>query len=184
MENHKQTNSSENLFAFGGDMQTNSSDFPTGLMHIDAGQSHEQNPNEGVQLGVDPEGTPNLVEEGETVFDDYVYSNRILADAQTKEKFGLPRKKDITFADISKKLEKESSERPNDPISQAGLKAQMHQLADEQERQKQEMDAQRAKAAFEALSPEEQVAVMEGAAHRKLWLNKQQCSSPVLKRLQ
>ena len=155
------------LFAFGGDLQVNGSDFPTGLIHIDAGLSHELNPNEGVQLGVDPEGTPNLVEEGETVFDDYVYSNRILADAQTKEKFGLPRKKDITFADISKKLEKESSERPNDPISQAGLKAQMHQLADEQERQKQEMDAQRAKAAFEALSPEEQVAVMENAAQQE-----------------
>lgn len=155
------------LFAFGGDMQSHGADWPTKLTHIDAGKSHEENPNEGVQLGVDPEGTPNLVEEGETVFDDYVYSNRILADAQTKEKFGLPRKKDITFADISKKLEKESSERPNDPISQAGLKAQMHQLADEQERQKQEMDAQRAKAAFEALSPEEQVAVMEGAAQQE-----------------
>ena len=156
-----------NPFALGGDVQMHGADFTNGLMSINAGKSHEENPNEGVQLGVDPEGTPNLVEEGETVFDDYVYSNRILADAQTKEKFGLPRKKDITFADISKKLEKESSERPNDPISQAGLKAQMHQLADEQERQKQEMDAQRAKAAFEALSPEEQVAVMENAAQQE-----------------
>ena len=156
-----------NPFALGGDVQMHGADFTNGLMSINAGGSHEQNPNEGVQLGVDPEGVPNLVEEGETVFDDYVYSNRILADAQTKEKFGLPRKKDITFADISKKLEKESSERPNDPISQAGLKAQMHQLADEQERQKQEMDAQRAKTAFEALSPEEQVAVMENAAQQE-----------------
>lgn len=156
-----------NPFALGGDVQMHGADFTNGLISINAGSSHEQNPNEGVQLGVDPEGVPNLVEEGETVFDDYVYSNRILADAQTKEKFGLPRKKDITFADISKKLEKESSERPNDPISISGLKAQMHQLADEQERQKQEMDAQRAKAAFEVLSPEEQVAVMEGAAQQE-----------------
>ena len=53
MENHKQTNSSENLFAFGGDMQTNGSDFPSGLTHIDAGLSHEENPYEGVQLGKD-----------------------------------------------------------------------------------------------------------------------------------
>ena len=156
-----------NPFALGGDVQMHGADFTNGLISINAGGSHSENPNDGVQLGVDPEGTPNLVEEGETVFDDYVYSNRILADAQTKERFGLPRKKDITFADISKKLEKESSERPNDPISQAGLKAQMHQLADEQERQKQEMDAQRAKAAFEALSPEEQVAVMENAAQQE-----------------
>lgn len=155
-----------NGYALGGDIQTNGADWSTGLMTIGAGGSHEENPNEGVQLGIDPEGAPNLVEEGETVFDDYVYSNRILADATTKQMFGLPKKRDITFAEISKKLEKESSERSNDPISQAGLQAQMHKLADEQERQKQEMEAEKAKAAFEAMTPEEQVAVMNSAAQQ------------------
>lgn len=148
-------------YDLGGDIQTNSADFTTGLMHIDAGGSHEENPYEGVQLGVDNEGVPNLVEEGETVFNDYVYSKRILCDEETKKIFHLPKKKDITFADLSKKLEKESSERPNDPISQAGLEAQMERLAEQQERQKQEMEAERAKAAFEAMSPEEQAAVMQ-----------------------
>lgn len=154
-------------YAFGGDLQTNGSDFSTGLVHIDAGGSHSENPNEGVQVGVDQENVPNLVEEGETIFDDYVYSTRILADAKTKQMFRLPKARKISYADISKKLEKEASERPNDPISQAGLRQQMHQLADQQERQKAEMEAQRAKEAFEALSPEEQTAVMQQVAQQE-----------------
>ena len=42
----------------------------------------------------------------------------------------------------AKKLEKEASERPNDPISTSALKVQMANLAEEQERQKQEMQAE------------------------------------------
>ena len=155
------------LFAFGGDLQTNGADYPTGLTHISAGGLHEENPNQGVQMGVDPQGVPNLVEENEVVFDDYVYSNRISCDNVTKGKFHIGKKKDITYADLAKKLEKEISERPNDPISRAGFEAQMHDLAEEQERQKQEMEAERAKAAFEALSPEEQVAIMQQAAQEE-----------------
>lgn len=155
------------LFDIGGDLQTHGADWSTGLSHIDAGGSHEESPYDGVQMGMDPEGTPNLVEEGETVYDDYVFSNRILADEATKQMFKLPKKRDITFADISKKLEKEIAEHPNDPISEAGFKAQMQQLEEQQERQKQEMEAERAKAAFEALTPEEKVAVMENAAQQE-----------------
>ena len=155
------------MFAFGGDMQTNSADFPTGLTHIKAGGQHEENPNQGVQMGIDSEGVPNLVEEGETVYEDYVFSNRILADEATKKLFHLPKKKDITFADISKKLEREIQERPNDVISKAGFKAQMQTLEEQQERQKQEMEAERAKAAFEALSPEEQTALMQKKAEEE-----------------
>lgn len=154
------------MFDLGGDIQTHGSDWSDGLITIGAGGSHEENPNDGVQMGVDNEGTPNLVEEGETVYDDYVFSNRILADDATKQMFRLPKKKDITFADISKRLEKEIEERPNDPISRAGFEAQMQKLTEQQERQKQEMEAQRAKAAFEALSPEEQTAVMQQVAQQ------------------
>lgn len=154
-------------YAFGGDMQAHGGDFGTGLSHVNAGGSHEENPYDGVQMGVDPEGTPNLVEEGEVIFNDYVYSRRILLDEETKKKFHFPKKKDLTFADAAKKLEKEISERPNDPISKAGFKAQMEILAEEQERQKQEMEAQRAEEAFNALSDEEKVAVMQEAAARE-----------------
>lgn len=152
------------LFAFGGDAQVHGADFPTGLMHIDAGGSHEENPYDGVQIGVDPEGTPNLVEEGETIYDDYVFSGRIYADGGTLQKLHLPKKSKLTFAAISKKLEKQIKERENDPIAQNGFKANMETLREEQERQKQEMDAQRAQEAFAALSPEEQTAILQQAA--------------------
>ena len=156
-----------NKIALGGVLQTHGGDFSDGLTIIGAGGVHEENPYEGVQMGVDNENVPNLVEEGETVYNDYVFSNRILADDATKQMFRLPRKKDITFADISKKLEKEIAERPNDPISKKGFEAQMQMLEEQQERQKQEMEAARAREAFEALSPEEQTALMQQRAEQE-----------------
>ena len=151
-------------FALGGDMQTNGSDFSNGLMHIDAGGSHESSPYDGVQLGTDAQGKPNLVEEGETIFDDYVFSKRIKADAQTKKRFHVGKNADISYADLSKKLEKESTERPNDVISQAGLEKQMLDLADEQERQKSEMQAKEAQEVFASLPPDQQRAIMQQVA--------------------
>lgn len=156
------------MYAIGGDMQTNSADFSTGLMHIGAGGSHEENPDGGVQLGVDREGVPNLVEEGEVVFNDYVYSNRILMDDKAKKRFHFPKKKDMSYADAARRLEKEIKETPNDPISKAGFKLQMMQLREEQERQKEEMASQEAQAAFASLSPEEQVAVMQGLQQQEV----------------
>ncbi len=148
-------------FALGGDMQTNGGDFSNGLTHIDAGESHEENPYDGVQVGISREnGQPNLVEEGETIFDDYVFSQRIKADTKTKKKFHVGKNTDISYADLSKRLEKESLERPNDPISQNGLKKQLHNLADEQERQKGE----EIQDAFEQLPPEQQQAIMQQVA--------------------
>lgn len=154
-----------NTFALGGDMQTNGADFTDGLSVIGAGGSHESNPYQGVQVGISREnGQPNLVEEGETIFDDYVFSKRIKADKQTKKKFHIGKNTDISYADLSKKLEKESLERPNDPISQNALKKQLHELAEEQERQKGEQQAKEAQDAFATLSPEQQQAIMQQIA--------------------
>ena len=166
-------------FALGGDMQTNGSDFSNGLMHIDAGLSHEENPYDGVQLGTDSQGKPNLVEEGETIFDDYVFSKRIKADAQTKKRFHVGKNADISYADLSKKLEKESAERPNDAISQAGLEKQMHDLADEQERQKTEMQAKEAQEVFASLPPDQQRAIMQQVAMEEQQAQQQQIEQPI-----
>lgn len=165
------------LFALGGDVQTHGADFTTGLARINEGGTHEENPYEGVQMGVDSEGIPNLVEEGETVWNDYVFSNRIEADEETKKKMHLPKKAAITFADISKRLEKEAAERPNDPISKAALRVQMENLAEQQERQKAEEEAKQAKEAFEALSPEEQKAVMQQVAMQQQAAQEQQMAA-------
>ena len=155
------------MFAIGGDMQTNGGDFSTGLSHVNAGLSHELNPNEGVQVGVDLQGIPNLVEEGEVIWNDYVFSARIGMDDESKEVFHVNKKRDITYADQAKRLEREIKERPNDPISKAAFNAQMEKLQEQQERQKAEMEAQRAQEAFAALSPEEQTAVMQQVAQQE-----------------
>ena len=138
------------VYAFGGELGTNGADFTNGLLQINAGGLHETNPYQGVQMGVDAQGTPNLVEEGETVFGfggqmgDYVFSNRMKVPEALHRHFGLGgRLKDgITFADASKKIAKESEERPNDPISIAGLNETLARLAEVQEAERQREQAE------------------------------------------
>lgn len=119
--------------AFGGDLNTNGGDFSNGLIMIGNGGTHEENPMEGVQMGMDAQGIPNLVEEGEVIFNDYVFSNRMRVPKAIRSKYKLREKKGITFADAAKRISKESEERPNDPISQNGLKAMLGELATVQE---------------------------------------------------
>ena len=125
----------------GGPLFTHGGIWSNGITEINEGSTHEENPYEGVQIGVDSEGIPNLVEEGEVIFNDYVFSNRLTADKKLLEGFGLPKSYNKhSFADIAEKLSKESEERPNDPISQNGLESSMNRLRDVQEivRQKKE----------------------------------------------
>lgn len=121
------------LFAFGGDLMTHGANFDTGITLVGNGDTHEQNPYEGVPMGMDQEGTPNLVEEGEVIFNDYVFSNRLKVPKAVKNKYKLKGKNPITFADAALQMSKESEERPNDPISQAGLKDSMMKLMMAQE---------------------------------------------------
>lgn len=101
----------------------------SGLRTIDEGGLHEENPNGGVPQGYANDGGLNLVEEGEVVYDDYVYSNRLSPSLKELESVSLPNKyKDKSFADIAKKLSDEAEERPNDPISHAGLDSSMTRL--------------------------------------------------------
>lgn len=99
--------------------------FSNGVTKINEGGTHSENPYEGIQLGVDSQGIPNLVEEGEVVWNDYVFSNRLKVPKEAKKKLKL---KGTTFADAAKEINKESEERPNDPISKNGLESSMSQL--------------------------------------------------------
>jgi len=117
--------------ADGGELHTQGGDFTNGLTYIDNGGLHSTNPYEGVQMGIDPQGVPNLVEEGEVIFNDYVFSNRMKVPKAIRQKYKL--RDNITFADAAKKLSKESEDRPNDPISKRGLQAFMSALANGQE---------------------------------------------------
>ena len=140
--------------AFGGELGTNGTDFTNGLLQVNAGDTHENNPFQGVQLGVDAEGTPNLVEEGETVFNDYVFSNRLTVPYFMKNELGLGGivKNDITFADASKKIAEESVQRPNDPISMNGLRAGLSKLAQVQEAERMRIQAEEDNAQMEMIN--------------------------------
>ena len=120
-------------FAFGGNLMTHGADFPTGLILIGNGGTHEENPLEGVPMGMDSEGIPNLVEEGEVIFNDYVFSKRLKVPKAVRKKYRLGGAKSLTFADAAIQMSKESEERPNDPISQRGLKDWMLKLMVAQE---------------------------------------------------
>lgn len=130
-----------NRYAFGGDLIANGADWSNGYITIDNGGTHEENPYEGVQMGVDIQGIPNLVEEGEFIYNDYVFSNRLKVPKNIRNKYKLRGNKDVSFADAAKEIAKESKERPNDPISNRGLKAMLGELqgVQEDERFKKEM---------------------------------------------
>lgn len=125
--------------AFGGDLLTHGAEWDNGLRVIGNGGTHEENPMEGVPMGMDADGNPNLVEQGEVIFNDYVFSNRLFADGGLLENFNLPKSYDgHSFAVIAEKLGDESKERPNDPISKRGLLSSMSRLQQAQETVRQQ----------------------------------------------
>ena len=134
------------------------------LIKINQGGTHEQNPLNGVPMGFDENGIPNLVEEGETIFDDYVFSNRLAPTEQQLAEGGLATKyKDHTFADISAKIAKQYEETPNDEISKESMKESMQRLRTIQEQVKEDKEAEEqinAMNDFAMMPPEEQQAAM------------------------
>lgn len=121
-----QYNLKGNIFSMGGF-------FPTGIEEINEGGTHEQNPLGGIPLGIDAEGNPNLVEEGEVIFNDYVFSNRLTMPDNVRRKYKFGNKKGMTFADAASNLRKKYEERPNDPITKLGIMDQLSSLIAEQE---------------------------------------------------
>ncbi len=111
--------------------------FGNGLDFIGSGGSHESNPYGGVQMGLDQEGVPNMVEEGEVKWNDYIFSNRlILDDVDAVNNSLLSKYIGKTFADIAKEINEESSERPNDPIAKNTLNNALTRLMSAQEAEK------------------------------------------------
>lgn len=152
----------QNYASFGGNLNTVGADFTTGMKHINTGDTHENNPYEGVPMGVDPQGTPNLVEEGETIYNDYVFSDRLKVPKQkikkgqtkfTQEEKILHKYEGKTYADAAKKAEKDSGvdERPNDNIAKRGFETILEILAQSQEQQRAEEDKEKMQQQLEAL---------------------------------
>lgn len=112
-----------------------------GLMNFtefNTGGLHEQNPYGGIPMGIGMNGKPNLVEEGETKYNDYIFSDRLIPSDNIIDELGLPKHmRNKSYSDISKYLMKESEERPNDIISKRGKEYSMSKLIDSQENTKQ-----------------------------------------------
>lgn len=115
-------------FAMGGNTQ---------LSEINNGGTHEQNPNGGV-----PMGQTASVEQGETKWEDYIFSDRIKVPGAKH-----------TFADESKKIQKKyPKERENDVPTQSAKRREMERLMKAQEALRTEM----------GLNDESQVAAYGG----------------------
>lgn len=118
----------DNQKAMGGNL-THGGYFSNGLVEIDNGGTHSENPLGGVPMGIAPDNQPNLVEQGEVIYKDYVFSNRLTPDKKAMKGFDIPSKYNgWSFAKIAEDMSKESSERPNDPISKNGLEDSMSKL--------------------------------------------------------
>lgn len=117
-----------NIKAFGGNLHMNDV-FSNGVRFIEEGGSHEENPLGGVPQGIAPDGKSNLVEEGEVIdFNDYVYSKRLKVPKKDYEMLGLKENKEYTYADAAEIIQKESEERPNDPLSKKNMEAMFARL--------------------------------------------------------
>lgn len=142
---------------------------PQGYMKINEGGSHEENPNGGVQVGVDQNGTPNLLEEGEPVYRDFVYSDNIKADGNLLKQFNIPEKyADKLYSEIADAFLAEAEERPNDPISANGLNAMLGRLADAQEEQKRQEQEAALMEELKNMSPEELASLEQALAQEAI----------------
>ena len=118
--------SDAHIYAYGGNFAQGG--ITPRLTEFNEGGSHEQNADGGVAQGANTEnGEPNLVEQGETKFKDYIFSDRLTMPNAREYNLG-GHLNGLTFATISKKLSKSTDERPNDPISKAGQDKALERL--------------------------------------------------------
>lgn len=161
------------LFSYGGATNPHGSDFTNGLIYVENGGTHEENPYQGVPMGYDQQGVPNVVEEGEIVVpkkllgggSDYVLSNRIRITPEFANKYKLGG--DLTVAEAAKKLTAESRENPNDIIleqTNAKLMQEMVRMQEQikaEQQQQQMLEQAAAQQAMMQMAPEQAIAEQE-----------------------
>lgn len=100
-----------------------------GLTSFNTGGSHEESLIGGIPQGIDDNGNVNLVEEGETRYQDYIFSDRLTLDEDIVKELNLPTNLiGKTFAEASEILAKDIEEHPNDSISKRGFEEMMVRL--------------------------------------------------------
>lgn len=128
------SNFMKSLLKYGGPLFNHGGDWSNGLTFINEGGLHEDNPLGGVPVGMDSNFTPNLVEEGEIIWNDYVFSNRLKPTKKQLETIGFDTKYEgYTFAKIVEDVQKASAENPLDKISTDTLNENLMYLMTMQE---------------------------------------------------
>lgn len=123
----------------GGFLFNHGAEWNNGVSTVDTGGTHSENPYGGIPMGMAPDNQPNLVEQGEVIYKDYVFSNRLAPTKDELKLVNLPeRYNDWSFARIAEDMNRESSERPNDSISKRGLEDSLGKLMMIQEKQRME----------------------------------------------
>lgn len=93
------------------------------------GGTHEENPHGGIPLSMNDSGGMNLVEEGETMYNDYIFSNSLMLDDKTAQELNIDEKYvGETLADISKDYKAMEEERPYDRILKGTVSRELDKL--------------------------------------------------------
>jgi hypothetical protein len=112
------------VYADGGELPGLTS-FNGGFKHADGSML---NVNQGIPQGVSSEnGKPNIVENGETRRNQFVFSDQIPV-VGTKELYLPGKYEGKTFAEASKLASNYIKERPNDPIAKKGQEVALNRL--------------------------------------------------------
>lgn len=137
------------LFADGGTM----------LNKFETGGSHEENPYGGILQGVAPDGQPNLVEQGETKWNDenYIFSKRLKINKQLAREYNLPKEFiGKSFADATSKFDEKFNEHENDALSIATQNAILTRTSEAQEALRANEMMKQLNEQMANLTPEEQ----------------------------
>lgn len=165
-------NAGLHYFADGGKIESSSTegkisqrkeDWP-GITEINAGGSHEENPNGGVLQGIAPDGAPNLVEQGEVKISDitgggnqYVLSARIVITPEMAQQFGIDSKLvGLTYADGFKKAYSQYKERQGNPEVRNEVASLISKFQQAQDAEKAQREAQMQMAVMQSMTPDQQ----------------------------
>lgn len=116
-----------NKFEYGG--ATNNT-LSSGLLNeFNEGKSHEENKYGGIPQGIGENGKLNTVEEGETKFNNYVFSDTLKINDNDIENLFLPKDlKGMTFSEASKYINAVLKDNPNDNIIKKTVNKQLDSL--------------------------------------------------------
>jgi len=123
---------SNKQYEYGGNMDNkqNKKHNSEGLLNeFNEGDSHENNSYGGIPQGTGSNGRLNTVEEGETKFNNYVFSDTLkISDADVESLF-LPKQiANKTFAEASKYINDFLKDNPNDKILKKTIQKQLDSL--------------------------------------------------------